>query len=120
MWKRKNPSGHTLPKIQNLTMYPITSEIEDSLNGLPEDIRKECIVAIKTREIINSAIAIKATTQGIATIIMGSTIMAKQTKDKAKRKTNHQQTMRLSHAGSVTRKGILKLTTDQGSNRTSH
>jgi hypothetical protein len=48
MWKHKNPSGQ-LPKLQNLTMSPITSAIENSLNGLPEDIREECILAIKNK-----------------------------------------------------------------------
>jgi hypothetical protein len=32
MWKRKNLSGQT-PKIQNLTMTPITCNIEDTLNN---------------------------------------------------------------------------------------
>ena len=41
MWKRKNPSGQTVPKINNLTVRPITSEVEDSLNNLPDDIREE-------------------------------------------------------------------------------
>ena len=30
-------------------MSPITSTIEDSLNGLPEDIREECIMEIKNK-----------------------------------------------------------------------
>jgi hypothetical protein len=30
-------------------MSPITAEIENSLNNLPEDIRGECIMAIKNR-----------------------------------------------------------------------
>jgi hypothetical protein len=47
MWKCKNLVGHIVPKIQNLTMSPITSEIKNSLNNLPEDIRDECIMAIK-------------------------------------------------------------------------
>ena len=45
----KKPSGRTLPKIQKLTMSPITSEIKDSLNGLPKDIREECIMTIKNK-----------------------------------------------------------------------
>jgi hypothetical protein len=48
MWKRKHPAGQ-LPKMQNLIMSPITSAIEDTLNGLPEDIREECISAIKIK-----------------------------------------------------------------------
>ena len=49
MWKRKNPSGQTAPKINNLTVSPINSEVEDSLNYLPDDIREECIMAIKNK-----------------------------------------------------------------------
>jgi hypothetical protein len=48
MWKRKHPAGQ-LPKLQNMTMSPITAAIEDTLNGLPEDIREECILAIKSK-----------------------------------------------------------------------
>jgi mannosyltransferase OCH1-like enzyme len=38
-----------MPKISNLTLSPIASEIEDSLQNLPEDIREECIMAIKNK-----------------------------------------------------------------------
>jgi hypothetical protein len=48
MWKRKHPAGQ-FPKLQNLTMSPITAAIKDTLNGLPEDIREECILAIKSK-----------------------------------------------------------------------
>jgi hypothetical protein len=49
MWKCKHPVGQ-LPKVQNLTMSPITTAIKETLNGLPEDIREECILAIKKKE----------------------------------------------------------------------
>ena len=49
MWKRKNPPGQTVPKTNNLTVSPITSAIEESLNNLPDDIREECIMAIKNK-----------------------------------------------------------------------
>ena len=48
MWKRKNPPGLIVPKT-TVTVSPITSEIEHSLNNLPEDIREECIMAIKNK-----------------------------------------------------------------------
>jgi hypothetical protein len=63
MWKRKHPVGQ-LPKIQNLTMSPITTAI----NGLPEDIREECILPIKTKGTILSAI-IKATLNRITILV---------------------------------------------------
>jgi hypothetical protein len=37
MWKRKHNAGR-LPKLQNLTMSPIKTAMEETLNGLPEDI----------------------------------------------------------------------------------
>jgi hypothetical protein len=45
-----NGAEDKMPKIQNLTESVITSSNEDSLNGLPDDIRGECIMAIKTKE----------------------------------------------------------------------
>jgi hypothetical protein len=48
MWKRKHPVGQ-LPILQNLTMSPITKAIEETFNGLPEDIREEYILAIKDK-----------------------------------------------------------------------
>ena len=48
MWKRKYPVDQ-LPKVQNLTMNPVTASIEDTLNNLPEDIREECISAIRNK-----------------------------------------------------------------------
>jgi hypothetical protein len=47
MWKRKNPVRITTPKMQNETLSPITSDIEASLNRLPEYVRKECMIGIK-------------------------------------------------------------------------
>jgi hypothetical protein len=41
MWKLKNLAGYVLPKIQNRTMSPIASEIENSLQNLPEDLESE-------------------------------------------------------------------------------
>jgi hypothetical protein len=38
-----------MPKVQKLTMSPITSEIEDTLQNLPEDVRDDCIIAIKNK-----------------------------------------------------------------------
>ncbi len=38
-----------MTKIQNLTMSPITSEIENSLQKLPKDIRGDCIMTIKNK-----------------------------------------------------------------------
>ena len=48
MWKRKHPASQ-LPKLQNMTMSPITAAIEETLNDLPEDNREECILAIKSK-----------------------------------------------------------------------
>jgi hypothetical protein len=48
MWKHKHPVDQ-LPKVQNLTMNPVTASIEDTLNNLPEDIREECISAIRNK-----------------------------------------------------------------------
>ncbi len=48
MWKRKHPADQT-QKPQNLTMSPLTATVEDTLNGLPDDIREECILAIKNK-----------------------------------------------------------------------
>jgi hypothetical protein len=49
MWKRKNPNGGEMPKVQKLTLSLITSEIENTLQNLPEDIRDDCIMAIKNK-----------------------------------------------------------------------
>jgi hypothetical protein len=49
MWERKYPSGQNLPKLQNLTMNPITSEIEDSINNLPDKIWEDCIMVVKNK-----------------------------------------------------------------------
>jgi hypothetical protein len=48
MWKRKHPVDQ-LPKMQTLSMNPVTASIEDTLNTLPEDIREECIAAIRNK-----------------------------------------------------------------------
>ena len=48
MWKRKHPVDQ-LPKMQTLSMNPVTASIEDTLNNLPEDIREECIAAIRNK-----------------------------------------------------------------------
>jgi len=48
MWKRKNPT-ELLPKLQNLTMSPLTAAVEDTLSNLPDDIREECILAIQNK-----------------------------------------------------------------------
>ena len=48
MWKRKHPVDQ-MPKLQNLTMSPLTATLEDTLNNLPDDIREECINAIKNK-----------------------------------------------------------------------
>ncbi len=48
MWKRKFPIDQ-LPKVQNVTINPVTASIEDTLNKLPEDIREECILAIRNK-----------------------------------------------------------------------
>jgi excinuclease UvrABC ATPase subunit len=48
MWKRKHPVGQ-LPKLPNLTMSPVTTTIEETINGLPDDIREECILANKNK-----------------------------------------------------------------------
>jgi hypothetical protein len=45
---KKYPSEQ-LSKVQNLTMSQITAAIDDSLNGLLDDIREECILAIKNK-----------------------------------------------------------------------
>jgi hypothetical protein len=49
MWKHKYPAGYVVPKIQSLTMSPITSELENSLQNLAEDIRDKSIMAIKNK-----------------------------------------------------------------------
>jgi hypothetical protein len=48
MWKCKHPANQR-PKLQNLTMSPITAAVEDTRNGLPDDIREECKLAIKSK-----------------------------------------------------------------------
>jgi hypothetical protein len=48
MWKRKHPADQ-LPKLQNLTVSPLTASVEDTLSNLPDDIRDECIMAIKSK-----------------------------------------------------------------------
>jgi hypothetical protein len=35
MWKRKSLAGYIIPKIQNLTLCLIASEMEDSVHNLP-------------------------------------------------------------------------------------
>jgi hypothetical protein len=49
MWKRKNLTRYVMPKVHNLPMSPITSEIEDTLQNLPKDIRDEYIMAFKNK-----------------------------------------------------------------------
>jgi hypothetical protein len=49
MWKRKFPAGQSLPKIKNLAIYIFTSEMEDSLNYLLDEIREICILAVKNK-----------------------------------------------------------------------
>jgi hypothetical protein len=39
MRKRKNLNGTEMPKVLKLTMCPITSEIDNTLQNLPEKIR---------------------------------------------------------------------------------
>ncbi len=46
MWKRKH-SADQLPKLQNLTMRPLTAAVEDTLSNLPDDIIEECISRAK-------------------------------------------------------------------------
>jgi hypothetical protein len=46
MWKRKLSHRQNIPKLQNISIIPITTDIEESLNSVPDDIRKECIMAI--------------------------------------------------------------------------
>jgi hypothetical protein len=48
MWKWKHPADQ-LPKLQNLSISPLTASVEDTLNNLPDDIREECILAIKSK-----------------------------------------------------------------------
>jgi hypothetical protein len=48
MWKQKHPADQ-LPKLQNLTMSQLTAAVEDTLSNLPDDIREECILAIKSK-----------------------------------------------------------------------
>jgi hypothetical protein len=48
MLKRKHPADQLL-KLQNLTMSPITAAVEDTLNGLPDNIREEYILVIKSK-----------------------------------------------------------------------
>jgi hypothetical protein len=48
MWKQKHPADQ-LPKLQNLTISPITAAVKDTLNSLPDDIREDCILAIKRK-----------------------------------------------------------------------
>jgi hypothetical protein len=48
MGKRKH-SADQLPKLQNLTLSHIIAYVKDTLNGLPEDIKEECILAIKNK-----------------------------------------------------------------------
>ena len=48
MWKRKHPVDQ-MPKLQNLTMSPLTATLEDTLGNLPDDIREECINAIRNK-----------------------------------------------------------------------
>jgi hypothetical protein len=48
MWKRKHLADQ-LPKLQNLSMSPLTASVEDTLSNLPDDIRGECILAIKSK-----------------------------------------------------------------------
>jgi hypothetical protein len=60
MWKSKHPSEQ-LPKEQNLTISPITAEIEVFLYGLPDDIRNLCILAIKNKNNLFFAIIERVT-----------------------------------------------------------
>ncbi len=46
MWKRKLSHRQNILKLQNISIIPITTDIEESLNSVPDDIRKECIMAI--------------------------------------------------------------------------
>jgi hypothetical protein len=115
MWKRKNPAGYFSTKIQSLTVSPITSEIENSLQQLPEYIREESIKAIKTDATTPTAITIRPIT-GVTQI----TMLPRTTNHKEERKTSHQQHTKLSPVGSVTKKVILKSNVDQDYVKTNH
>jgi hypothetical protein len=45
----ENIRPNQLPKLQNLTMSPLIAAVEDTLSNLPDDIREECILAIKNK-----------------------------------------------------------------------
>jgi hypothetical protein len=48
MWKRKHPADQ-LTKLQNLTMSTLMAAVEDTLSSLPDNIREECILAIRSK-----------------------------------------------------------------------
>jgi hypothetical protein len=87
MWKRKNPNGAEMPKVQKLTMSPITSEIENTLKNFPEDIRDDCIVAIKNKKTTNTPTTIKAITRDKATNIPVTTTKIRAVPGKQKNKS---------------------------------
>jgi hypothetical protein len=46
----KNLLGYVMPKTRTLTKNPITSEIQDTMQKLSDDISDECIMAIKNKQ----------------------------------------------------------------------
>ena len=80
---------------------------------------KNSLWQLRTKGTINSAITIKTTTMETVAITKGSATMNRQTKGKAKRKTNNQQATRPSHVGFITRKATVKLTADRESDKIS-
>jgi hypothetical protein len=96
-------------------MSLITAAIEDTLNGLPDDIREECILAIKSKR-NNSFRNNQSNSQQNYYNNQGSNNGQGKNKNKGQNgKKNRKikiliiQTTTLSHAGTVTRRGTHKL-----------
>jgi hypothetical protein len=99
-------------------MSPIASEIENTLQNLPEDVRDDCIMAIKNKRnnqypAINKAITLAAaTTKTLVTTTKIWAVLDRQieARAKARRRTNHRhQSSAPSRVGSATKKVTRKL-----------
>jgi hypothetical protein len=114
MWKKKNPAGYVMLYVQNITMSPITLTLKDSLNNLPNDIKEECIMAIKNKRSNQYRTNSQGNYLGNSNYNPSSSNNRQAHKGQRKKKNKSSVATMLSRVVSATKKVILKLTTGQG------
>jgi hypothetical protein len=104
VWKQKNITGCALPKIQNLTMCPLTSDIHDTLQQLPDTVRNEYIMSIRNKRSNQFLSNSHDNYSGQSINNQNTSNNGQAHKIRAKRRTNYQQVMKLPHVGFATKK----------------